>query len=170
SVLQQPVLSTNASVSVATTSFGGTQDAGTTVTVKPQIAEGDHLLLDYSVAISSFIGVSTNPSLPPPRQQNTLQSVVAIPDGFTVAVGGLQIDRDLESVSQIPFVGDIPLLGEAFKSRTRTVSTTRFFVFLRASILRQQGFEDLKYLSGVELTASGVGDRDFPSVEPQVIR
>lgn len=170
SVLQQPVLSTNASVSVATTSFGGTQDAGTTVTVKPQIAEGDHLLLDYAVAISSFIGTSTNPSLPPPRQQNTLQSVVAVPDGFTVAVGGLQIDRDLESISQIPLVGDIPIIGEAFKSRNRTVSTTRFFVFLRASILRQQGFEDLKYLSGVELTASGVGDRDFPTVEPQVIR
>lgn len=170
SVLQQPVLSTNASVSVATTSFGGTQDAGTTVTVKPQIAEGDHLLLDYAVAISSFIGTSTNPSLPPPRQQNTLQSVVAVPDGFTVAVGGLQIDRDLESISQIPLVGSIPIIGEAFKSRNRTVSTTRFFVFLRASILRQQGFEDLKYLSGVELTASGVGDRDFPAVEPQVIR
>ncbi len=170
SVLQQPVLSTNASVSVATTSFGGTQDAGTTVTVKPQIAEGDHLLLDYSVAISSFIGTSTNPSLPPPRQQNTLQSVVAIPDGFTVAVGGLQIDRDLESVSQIPLIGNIPLVGEVFKNRTHNVSTTRFFVFLRGSILRQQGFEDLRYISGVDQQASGLGDRDFPAVEPLVIR
>lgn len=170
SVLQQPVLSTNASVSVATTSFGGTQDAGTTVTVKPQIAEGDHLLLDYSVAISSFIGTSTNPALPPPRQQNTLQSVVAVPDGFTVAVGGLQIDRQLESTSQVPFIGSIPIVGEAFKSRNNTVSTTRFFVFLKASILRQQGFEDLKYLSGGMLKESGLGDRDFPPVEPLVMR
>lgn len=170
SVLQQPVLSTNASVSVATTSFGGTQDAGTTVTVKPQIAEGDHLLLDYSVAISSFIGTSTNPSLPPPRQQNTLQSVVAIPDGFTVAVGGLQIDRDVEAISQIPLIGNIPIIGEAFKNRSRTIASTRFFVFLKASILRQQGFEDLKYLSTQELAASGERDRDFPAVEPLVIK
>jgi general secretion pathway protein D len=138
--------------------------------VKPQIAEGDHLLLDYSVAISSFVGTSTNPSLPPPRQQNTLNSVVAIPDGFTVAVGGLQIDRNVEATTQIPFVGDIPILGEAFKSRTNTVSRNRFYVFLRGSILRQQGFEDLKYLSSAELREADVGDPDAPKVEPLVIR
>ncbi|MEW6747900.1 MAG: secretin N-terminal domain-containing protein [Planctomycetota bacterium] len=42
SVLQNPFSTTNISNTVATTSFGGTQDAGTTVTVRPQIAEGDH--------------------------------------------------------------------------------------------------------------------------------
>ncbi|MEW6747139.1 MAG: secretin N-terminal domain-containing protein [Planctomycetota bacterium] len=42
SVLQNPFSTTSISNTVATTSFGGTQDAGTTVTVRPQIAEGDH--------------------------------------------------------------------------------------------------------------------------------
>jgi hypothetical protein len=50
SVLQQPFLATNASQTVATTSFGATQDAGTTVTVTPRIAEGDHLVLEYTLA------------------------------------------------------------------------------------------------------------------------
>ncbi|MBI4881743.1 MAG: hypothetical protein HY812_19095, partial [Planctomycetes bacterium] len=59
SVLQQPFLSTNASDTVATTSFGGTQDAGTSVSVRPQIAEGDHLVLDYQISLSEFIGDST---------------------------------------------------------------------------------------------------------------
>jgi type II secretory pathway component GspD/PulD (secretin) len=169
SVLQQPVLSTNASQTVATTSFSGTQDAGTVVSVTPQIAEGDHLLLDYSVEISNFVGDSASPSLPPPRQQNQLKSVVTIPDGFTVAVGGLQLQGDIEGISQIPFIGDIPVLGEAFKSRSVTRTRSKFYVFIRANILRQGGFEDLKYASERAAREAGVDD-GFPVVEPQVIR
>jgi general secretion pathway protein D len=90
SVLEQPFISTNASDTVATTSFGGTQDAGTTVSLRPQIAEADHLVLEYSISLSAFVGAASNPALPPPRQQNQVQSVATIPDGYTVVVGGLE--------------------------------------------------------------------------------
>lgn len=169
SLLQQPVLSTNASTTVATTSFGGTQDAGTTVSVRPQIAERDHLILEYSVAISSFVGASSNPSLPPPRQQNTLQSIVTIPDGYTVAVGGLQLNVESESVSQIPIVGDIPIVGELFKNRITSDNKTKFYVFIRANVLRHGAFEDLKYLSEQDVIAAKL-DPDTPVVEPRLIR
>lgn len=169
SVLQEPFLATNASDTIATTSFGGTQDAGTTVTVTPQIAEGDHLTLEYSVSLSSFVGESSDPSLPPPRQQNTMQSVVTIPDGYTVVVGGLEVVRAAEAVSQVPLLGDIPFLGELFKSRSKSRSRSRFYVFIRADILRHGGFEDLKYLSDLDVLAAGVDD-GWPTVEPRVIR
>jgi len=169
SLLQQPVLSTNASTTVATTSFGGTQDAGTTVKVRPQIAERDHLILDYSVAISNFVGSSSNPSLPPPRQQNTLQSIVTIPDGYTVAVGGLQLEFESQSVSQIPFVGDIPLIGEIFKNRVTSDNKSKFYVFIRANVLRHGAFEDLKYISELDQIAAKL-EPDVPVVEPRVIR
>lgn len=169
SLLQQPVLSTNASTTVATTSFGGTQDAGTTVKVRPQIAERDHLILDYSVAISNFVGASSNPSLPPPRQQNTLQSIVTIPDGYTVAVGGLQLEFESQSVSQIPFVGDIPIIGEIFKNRVNTDNKSKFYVFIRANVLRHGAFEDLKYISEQDQIAAKL-EPDVPVVEPRVIR
>src|SRR2546422_3433967 len=116
SVPQQPFSSTTASTTVATTSFGGTQDAGTTVTVKPQIAEGDLLMLDYTVTLSAFVGQSSDPSLPPPRQSNNLTSAVTIPDGYTVVVGGLEVTADSNSVSQVPLLGSIPGLGELFKN------------------------------------------------------
>lgn len=169
SVLQEPFLATNASDTIATTSFGGTQDAGTTVTVTPQIAEGDHLTLEYSVSLSSFVGESSDPSLPPPRQQNTMQSVVTIPDGYTVVVGGLEVLSAAEAVSQVPLLGDIPFLGELFKSRSKSRSRSRFYVFIRADILRHGGFEDLKYLSDLDVLAAGVDD-GWPTVEPRVIR
>jgi general secretion pathway protein D len=169
SVLQQPVLSTNASDTVATTSFSGTQDAGTVITVTPQIAEGDHLLLDYSVEISSFVGDSADPALPPPRQQNQLKSVVAIPNSHVVAVGGLQIENDVQGTSQVPLLGDIPILGEAFKSRSNTRTRSRFYVFIRAEIMRQGDFEDLRYLSDKAAADAGIDD-GFPVNEPRVIK
>jgi type II secretory pathway component GspD/PulD (secretin) len=169
SVLQQPVLSTNASDTVATTSFSGTQDAGTVITVTPQIAEGDHLLLDYSVEISSFVGDSADPALPPPRQQNQLKSVVAIPDSHVVAVGGLQIENDVQGTSQVPLLGSIPIIGEAFKSRSNTRTRSRFFVFIRAEIMRQGDFLDLKYLSDKAAAEAGIDD-GFPVSEPRVIK
>jgi general secretion pathway protein D len=169
SIFQEPFTSTNASTTVATTSFGGFQDAGTQVSVTPQIAEGDHVVLEYSVTLSTFVGESVDPTLPPPRQQNTLQSKVTIPDGYTVVLGGLETTREDEAVSQVPILGDLPIIGEVFKSRSQSSSRTRFYVFICANVLRHEGFEDLKYLSDRESLAAGVDD-GWPKVEPRVIR
>ena len=111
SVLQTPYAATNASSTVATTSFGGTQDAGTQIDLTPQIAQGDQLMLDYSVSISTFVGEAADPALPPPRQETRLKSVATIPDGFVVSVGGLAMQSAGEGRSKVPFLGDIPLLG-----------------------------------------------------------
>jgi type II secretory pathway component GspD/PulD (secretin) len=169
SVQQEPFLATNASDTVATTSFGGTQDAGTTITVTPQISEADHLILDYSVAVSTFTGESSDPSLPPPRQQNTLQSTVTVPDGYTLVVGGLTVTNVAEAVSQVPLLGDIPLLGELFKNRSQSDSTTRFVIFIRCSIMRHDNFEDLMFVSEPVRREMGITD-GWPEVTPRIIR
>ena len=167
SVLQQPFTSTNASNTVATTSFAGTQDAGTELTVTPQIAEGDHLVLEYNVSLSSFVGSSADPNIPPPRQQNSLQSVATIPDGYTVAVGGSRHHERGQRVNQVPLLASIPILGEAFKNRSITKSRSRFYVFIRVNILRRSDFEDLKYLSDQDVAAMAIDD-GWPKVEPRV--
>ena len=169
SVLQQPFTSTNASDTVATTSFGGTQDAGTNVTITPTIAAGDHLVLEYQISISAFVGESATPGVPPARQQNSVSGSVTIPDGHTVAIGGLKLTTDAKSTSQIPLLGDLPLLGEAFKNRSNSGSESRFYVFIRANVLRHSSFEDLKLMSVKELGDAGLAD-GFPVVEPRVIR
>jgi general secretion pathway protein D len=169
SVVQQPFASVNASNTVSTTSFGGTQDAGTTVTIKPQIAEGDHLVLDYSVSLSSFLGAASQPTLPPARQQNRVSSAATIPDGFTVVVGGIELEDKGKTVSQVPFLGNVPIIGEAFKSRGKNASRTRFYVFIRANILRGRGFEDLKYISTQDIAKAGL-DPGWPTSKPRVIR
>ncbi len=98
-----------------------------------------------------------------------MQSVATIPDGSTVAVGGIDLDNESKTTSQVPFLGNIPLLGEAFKNRNTSSNRSRFFVFIRANVLRGRGFEDLKYLSARDMEAAGVSD-GWPEVEPRIIR
>jgi type II secretory pathway component GspD/PulD (secretin) len=169
SVLQTPFLSTNVANVIATTTFGGTQDAGTTINVRPQIAEGDHLVLEYSIVLSTFVGPASAPSLPPPRQQNNLNSIATIPDGYTVALGGLETNSETHASSRLPFLGDLPLLGALFRSDSRVVSHSRFYVFIRASILRSTDFQDLKYISDVDTHRADIDPR-WPEVEPVLIR
>ena len=169
SVLQQPFLSTNASDTVATTSFGGTQDAGTSVAVKPTIAEGDHLVLEVQISLSEFLGEQVSAALPPPRQQNTLASVVTIPDGHTVILGGIEVETDGDSAAGVPWLSQIPLLGWLFETRSTSTSRTRFFVFLRANVMRHGRFEDLKYRSAVDLDQTRFPDH-WPELKPRVMR
>lgn len=169
SVLQTPFASTNASTTVATTSFGGTQDAGTTIQVTPQIADGDQLVLDYTVSLSAFVGTSADPTLPPPRQENKLKSIVTVPDGYAVVVGGLEIGKESKARSSVPVLGDIPILGWFFGNRSADESRSRFFVFLRCSVQRSQTFEDLRYLGEKDLKAAGIED-GWPRLEPRWIR
>ncbi len=169
SVLQTPFASTNASTTVATTSFGGTLDAGTQITVTPQITEGDQLLLEYSVSLSQFAGPPSDPTLPPPRQENKLQSAVSIPDGYTVVVGGLEIQGDSKAKSSVPLLGDLPLVGALFSNQTKTVRHDHFYVFIRTSVMRSSTFDDLRYASAPELARADLDD-GCPKLQPRLIR
>ena len=170
STLQQPyVVSNTTSGAGTTTSFGGTQDAGTTIDVTPQIGQADQLLLKYSITLSSFVGAPPANGLPPPRQQNSVGSKATIPDGFTVVVGGIELQNEGKNTSQVPGVGDVPILGELFKTRDKSTGRSRFYVFIRATVLRDQQLNDLKFLSGRAGNATGVGD-GFPEMRPRIVK
>ncbi len=170
STLEQPFASTTSpSNSNSTTSFGGSLPAGTQISIKPQIADADQLTLDYQLSLSSFAGAASSPNLPPPRQQNRVQSIATIPDGHVVVVGGIELQTDGKASSQVPLLGDLPVIGEAFKTRSKNSGKQRFYVFIRANVLRERGFEDLKYMSEVRTKETGVDD-GWPKVEPGWIR
>ena len=168
-ITEEPFLSVNASDTVATTSFGGSSQAGTQVTLRPQIAEGDHLILEYDISLSSFVGDSSDPALPPPRQDSSLSSVATIPDGYAIVLGGLEISQEGDAENRIPILGRIPFLGNLFKNQSRSQSKTKFYVVIRASVMRGEKFEALKYLSSKTADELGIGD-GWPVVEPRLIQ
>ena len=163
SVAESPFSLVNAFETIATTSFDYAT-AGTTIRLVPHISEDDYLQLEYEVELSSFTAPSQG-GAPPPRQENSVQSEVTIPDGSTIIVGGLNSSNISESVNKVPILGDIPLLGLLFSSREVNVSETALFVFLRPTILRDDAFADLRYLSREDVIEAGLPP-DLPASEP----
>ena len=166
-VNEAPFTSLNASDTVSTVSFAGYASAGTVISLTPRISEGDHLQLKYSITLSSFTGTSSG-GIPPPRQTNSVDSEITVPDGCTIVVGGLTREDVNETVSKVPFLGDIPLLGYVFSNRTTNNTQSTLFVFVRPVILRDDQFEDLKYYSRRDQDKAGVAQ--MPGSSPKWMR
>jgi general secretion pathway protein D len=170
SVQEAPFISVNASQTIATTSFAGYASAGTTIALTPHISEGDHLQLEYTVALNSFTGAAdTENGTPPPRQTNQLQSKVTIPDGSTIVVGGLNRKDRSFTKDAVPILGNIPLLEYLFSSRSERETNSTLFVFIRPVVLRDDQFADLKYYSARDVDQAGIKG-DYPTSEPMLIR
>ncbi|MGP1345531.1 MAG: type II secretion system protein GspD [Phycisphaerales bacterium] len=173
SVATRPFTSINASNTVATTSFGGESEAGTTITVTPRIAAGEDLVLRYAVELSAFTGESIITEdggvLPPPRQTNTIEGSVTVPDGFTVVVGGLLNEASSRGESRVPVLGQIPLIGPLFGTTSESSSRDRFYVFINAQILRDAMLEDLRLLSAKAIVEGQLPDDGHPRIEPRWI-
>jgi type IV pilus assembly protein PilQ len=168
SVAEVPYTSVNASQTVATTAFAGFAKAGTTISVTPHISEGDHLQLEFKVTLNSFTG-SGNNGVPPPRQTNEVESKVIVPDGHTIIVGGLNQKTNSTTTSGVPYLQDIPILGHFFGMQSRSNDCSSLFVFIRPLVLREDKFNDLKFLSSRDGHQAGVGD-GLPSSQPVLLR
>ncbi len=168
SVAEVPFAGLNASLNFTSTTLQGFAEAGTTISMTPQISEADHLNLQFDVLVNDFTGDGSE-NLPPPRQSNQVTSEVAIPDGHTVIVGGLTRERWSRSNTGIPYLERIPVLRLLGGSTTSGDSADRLFIFIRPIILRDEQFGDLMNVSGSSLRTAEVED-GFPYSAPCLMK
>jgi len=168
SVVSVPFSSVNASNTVSTTSLGGTQEAGTTITVTPQINEDDNLQLEFEIEFSSFSGSGTA-TLPPARQIQTVTSVITIPDGQTVIVGGLKRIGARQEYAGIPWIEKIPIIRDLTGRTDESKESTSYFVFIRPLIVRDSRFQDLQYMSDRDAGLAGIPSQ-YPGSQPLLMR
>jgi len=167
SVTSIPFQSVNASQTVSTTSLGGSQQAGTVITVTPHIKENDHLQLEFSIEFSTFTGTATA-NLPPPRQIDRIGSVVTLPNGQTIIAGGLKRIADTHNNTGVPYLENIPVVRELTSLNNHIGQTMSFFIFLRPLVLRDDRFADLKYLSETSVHGAAL-QSDWPTSKPKLI-
>ncbi len=167
SVNEVPFTSVNASQTVATTSFAGFAEAGTTITVTPTISEARHINLNYIVTLNSFTGAGSA-GVPPPRQTNEISSRVTVPDTYTIIVGGLTQKNDSSTFSGIPYLEKIPLLRDISSLQGNSFSETSLFVFLRPVIVDDDKFRDLLYLTKGAAKKAKDG-HNYPASSPLIM-
>lgn len=140
------VLDEQATTSSTTTSGGNTtggfqnfQEAGTTLSISPHIANDDYLLLNINLEVSGFQGepktIGDN-VIPSDRFRRSLVTAVVVPDRHTVIIGGLIGGTSRSDVDQVPFLGEIPVFGELFKSTAKSERQTNLFLFVTPTILK----------------------------------
>ena len=111
------------------------KDVGLTLRIIPRVHEGDVVRLDVSQEVSSLVGAVTG-AADLITNRRAIQTTVLADDGQTIVLGGLISDDRTNTKSQVPVLGDIPIIGNAFKSRQLQQTRRTLFVFLRPSILR----------------------------------
>lgn len=112
------------------------QNVGVQLEVKPQIGAGGSIKLFLRQEVSSIAGPVTNNSADLILNKREIQTTMTVDDGQIMAIGGLLDDNERRTLEKVPLLGDIPILGNLFKSRTRSRGKTNLMVFIRPTILR----------------------------------
>ena len=116
------------------------QDVGIQLKITPQISEGDYVRMDIYQEISALIGGQSDnilTSVGPTISKRSTKTSVVVQDKQTVVIGGLMQDRDEETTTKVPLLGDIPLLGWLFKYKTNQKTKTNLLVFLTPHIVTE---------------------------------
>ncbi len=118
------------------------QDVGIILRVTPFITSDDLVEMIVSPEISNLsdervpIATGTNSVGAPVINRRAADTVVVTPNGQTVVIGGLMQDTKTATTSKIPLLGDIPLLGAAFRRKVNQDSKTELLIFLTPHIVK----------------------------------
>jgi len=128
------------------------EDVGISLEVTPHISPNNKIRMTLHPVVSDFSGVYVGPNDERPyidTREATAQ--VQLADRETVVIGGLIKQKEVDTVSKVPLLGDIPLLGLAFRHRKKELETTDLLIFVTATIIhssteRQEQLIEIKRL------------------------
>lgn len=157
-------------------------DVGLTLHVKPQITDGGILKLQLYTEDSAIVNGTTNVTTNPAGPQFTkrsIQSTVLADNGEIIVLGGLMQDNYQVSNSKVPLLGDIPWIGQLFRSEQKTRNKTNLMVFLRPVIITDRSTAQAvtsnryDYIQGVQGAYKSdnnlIKDNDDPVMPPMPI-
>jgi len=128
----------NALVSATGTQFNtASSETGLSLKITPQIGEKENVTLKIEQSLSDVSGKSLKPGeLPDPTKERSIKTSVVTMNGQTVVLGGLMEDKALSSKTKIPLLGDIPILGNLFKSTSLQKTKVNLLIFITPTIVK----------------------------------
>ncbi|MBR8271501.1 type II secretion system secretin GspD [Burkholderia cenocepacia] len=155
------------------------RDVGLTLHVKPQITDGGILKLQLYTEDSAVVSGTTNAQTGPTFTKRSIQSTILADNGEIIVLGGLMQDNYQVSNSKVPLLGDIPWIGQLFRSESKVRAKTNLMVFLRPVIISDRSTAQevtanrYDYIQGVtgayKSDNNVIHDKDDPVVPPMPI-
>jgi len=135
----------NQNIAQTTTEFVPTViPVGVNLDVTPQVSADGDITLHVRPSVSEVASIELQPRANPSQPQNgslpvvdvrETDSVLRVHDGETIVLGGLVQSRELELERKVPGLGDLPLLGNAFRSTHTEEIRTELVIFLTPTVL-----------------------------------
>ena len=113
------------------------QDLGTSLKLKPKVGANGTIIMEIWQE-TSRIDQSTPGLSDIVTVKRQISTVVSANDGETIAIGGLKIEQQEIGVSKVPILGDLPLIGKAFRQEVTNSVSRNLVVFLRPTLVSTQ--------------------------------
>ena len=118
------------------------KDVGLMLKVRPQISENGTVKMAIYQEVSKIDTATLSNANGPTTSKRSIESNVVVDDGSIIVIGGLLEDSYSQGQDKVPVMGDIPVLGNLFRSENRTRNKTNLMVFLRPIVVRDNATSD----------------------------
>jgi pilus assembly protein CpaC len=129
------------------------KEYGVRLNFKPTIIDEDHIRLELEPEVSSIDfanGVRFDGFVIPGLRTRRAKTGVELRDGQSFALAGLLDNSETQNISKIPGIGDIPILGNLFKSKSFQKNETELMFIVTAQLVKPVNRDDLPELRGVD--------------------
>jgi general secretion pathway protein D len=112
------------------------KDTGVILKVTPRVNDSGMVTLDVAQEVSDVAATTTSGINSPTIQQRKLSSTVAAQSGTTIALGGLIRENASRSNAGIPYLSQIPVIGQAFRTNSKNNRRTELIVLLTPTVIK----------------------------------
>jgi type II secretory pathway component GspD/PulD (secretin) len=149
-------------------------EVGVKLTVTPRIAGPTNVLLDLKPEISQqlpgFVSETLNGQVnqAPSFSRSRIVTQASVPSGYTLVLGGMDQDVVNKTFTKVPFFGDIPGLGNIFRSDSKTHSSETILLFVTPTIISDADYQasDSQFEKRRPISASEMNEPAWDTGEP----
>lgn len=125
------------------------EDVALTLKVTPQVNESNEVTLEVFQEITEVVPGTTTNALGPTTTKRSAETVVSVPDNQTVVIGGLISTKENDAEDKVPVLGDLPLIGFLFRTKSKQIDKSNLLIFLTPHIIDTE--EDLSNVYRVKM-------------------
>lgn len=129
------------------------KEYGVRLNFKPTIIDEDHIRLEMEPEVSTIDfanGVKFQGFLIPALKTRRAKTGVELRDGQSFALAGLLDNNETNTFSKVPGVGDLPVIGNLFKSKSFQKDETELMFFVTAQLVKPSNRDDLPQMKGLD--------------------
>ena len=112
------------------------RNTGVILSITPRVADNGRVLLDIEQEVSDVKPTTSSTIDSPTIQQRRIKTTVTVNNGESIVLAGLMQDRATRDRDQVPIAGDIPLLGNLFKSKQDTIQRTELLIAITPHVVK----------------------------------